>query len=348
MEGIAKDHAANIDQYRVLTALEILEGMDRLYRVSMTFQLLNAALCGLQQRAAKTCRDYYDHFTQITVLLWERHSNHFHPGELARMSKDCFYAGLRAEHRPMVVHLKDHPNSTPLDLLVALMENEQNDILANARYPPATSLKMAREVRHTDHPRPPRHTDRQDRYANQKTGGYAVCQIQMARDEHARDHGDTGEDGYIICPVQLDAEPVEDQSNTGSPMLDPNITAWMDQGFHCGMVQAADRADTWFRCCFNCLEEGHRWRDCKKTPLLPELQDILDREALNRMGSTGNKGGWTPWTPGMARERSPRWPNPPSETRIKGDSLLLLEPGCPVLLARSRELRLGPSWWDTN
>ena len=49
MEGMAKDHAANIDQYGVLTALEILEGMDWLYGVSMTFQSLNAALCGLQQ-----------------------------------------------------------------------------------------------------------------------------------------------------------------------------------------------------------------------------------------------------------------------------------------------------------
>ena len=49
MEGMAKDHAANIDQYGVLTALEILEGMDQLYGVSMTFQLLNASLCGLQQ-----------------------------------------------------------------------------------------------------------------------------------------------------------------------------------------------------------------------------------------------------------------------------------------------------------
>ena len=44
MEGMAKDHAANIDQYGVLTALEILEGMDQLYGVSMTFQSLNAAL----------------------------------------------------------------------------------------------------------------------------------------------------------------------------------------------------------------------------------------------------------------------------------------------------------------
>ena len=179
MEGMAKDHAANIDQYGVLTALEILEGMDRLYGVSMTFQLLNAALCGLQQRATETCRDYYDHFTQITMLLWERHSNHFHPGELARMSKDCFYVGLKAEHRPMVVHLKDCPNSTPLDLLVALMENEQNDALANAHYPPATSSKMTAGARHTDHPRAPHHVDKQDQYADQKTGGYAVCQMQL-------------------------------------------------------------------------------------------------------------------------------------------------------------------------
>ena len=109
--------------------------------------------------------------------------------------------------------------------------------------------------------------------------------MQFGQDEHARDPGDAGEEGYIIYPVQLDVEPVDDQSNTESPMLDPNVTAWMDQGFHCGMVQATDRADARFGHCFNCLEEGHRWRDCKKTPLLPELQEILDREALNRMGA---------------------------------------------------------------
>ena len=49
MEGMSKDHVANIDQYGVLTALEILEGIDQLYGVSMTFQSLNAALCRLQQ-----------------------------------------------------------------------------------------------------------------------------------------------------------------------------------------------------------------------------------------------------------------------------------------------------------
>ena len=76
------------------------------------------------------------------------------------MSKDCFYTGLRAEHRPMVVHLKDHPNSTPLELLVALMENEQNDALANARYPPATSAKTTAGACHMDHSRAPHHMDK--------------------------------------------------------------------------------------------------------------------------------------------------------------------------------------------
>ena len=145
----------------------------------MIFQSLNAALCGLQQRASKTCRDYYDRFTQITVLLRERHSNCFCPGELARMSKDCFYAGLQVKHRPMVVHLKDRPNLTPLDLLAVLMENEQNDILANTHYPPATSLKVGGGVRHADHPRPTHQMDKQDRYADRKVRGYTVHQMQL-------------------------------------------------------------------------------------------------------------------------------------------------------------------------
>ena len=156
-------------------------------------------------RNMNLCWDYYDRFTQITVLLPERHLNHFHPGELARMSKDCFYTGLRAKHRPMVVHLKDHPNFTPLDLLAALMENEQNDTLANAHYPPATSSKMTAGGCHTDHPRAPRHMDKQDWYADQKPGGYAVHQMQLGRDELARDCGDAVEDGYVVCPVQLRA-----------------------------------------------------------------------------------------------------------------------------------------------
>ena len=74
----------------------------------------------------------------------------------------------------MVVHLKDHPNSTPLDLLAALMENEQNDALANARYPPANSAKTTAGACYIDHSQAPRHMDKQDRYADRKAGGYTT------------------------------------------------------------------------------------------------------------------------------------------------------------------------------
>ena len=61
----------------------------------------------------ESARAYYNHMAQITVILKERHGNSYRLGELVRMSKDCFYAGLLAENRPMVVHLKDQPHTTP-------------------------------------------------------------------------------------------------------------------------------------------------------------------------------------------------------------------------------------------
>ena len=58
------------------------------------------------------------------------------------MSKDCFYAGLLPENRPMVVHLKDQPHTTPLDLLKALLEQEENDALTQTQYPPSVTTRM--------------------------------------------------------------------------------------------------------------------------------------------------------------------------------------------------------------
>ena len=113
LEGMARDNAKMIDENGDLHVTRILDGLDSLYGVSMTFQSLNAALCGLQQRQIKSARAYYNHMAQITVILRECHSNRYRPGELARMSKDCFYAGLLPENLPMVVHLKDQLHTTP-------------------------------------------------------------------------------------------------------------------------------------------------------------------------------------------------------------------------------------------
>ena len=127
-----------IDENRDLHVTHILDGLDSLYGVSMTFQLFNAALWGLQQKPMESTRAYYNRMAQITVILRECHSNRYRLGELARMSKDCFYAGLLPENCPMVVHLKDQPHTTPLDLLSALLEQEENDALTHTQYPLST------------------------------------------------------------------------------------------------------------------------------------------------------------------------------------------------------------------
>ena len=150
LEGMAKDNAKMIDENRDLHVMPILDGLDSLYGVSMTFQSLNAALCGLQQRLMESAHDYYNRMVQITVILRECHGNHYRPGELARMSKDCFYAGLLPENCPIVVHLKDQPHTTPLDLLRALLEQEENNALTRTCYPPSTSTRPSHPQKSTE------------------------------------------------------------------------------------------------------------------------------------------------------------------------------------------------------
>ena len=137
LEDMPKQHAYAIDfeADKMATPNEILENMDELYGVKMTFQALSVALCGLQQRPTESCRDYYDRMVQITVLLCERHSNRFRPGELTRMTKEYFYLGLRPEHRPIVAHLKDRPNASCMSLLIAYKRMSR------------TMLRLARDTR---------------------------------------------------------------------------------------------------------------------------------------------------------------------------------------------------------
>ena len=150
LEGMAKDNAKMIDENEDLHVTRILDGLDSLYGVSMMFQSLNATLCGLQQRPMESARAYYNPMAQITVILRECHGNHYRPGELARMSKDCFYVGLLPKNCPMVVHLKDQPHTTPLDLLRALLEQEENDALTCTRYPPSTMTRPSHPQKLTE------------------------------------------------------------------------------------------------------------------------------------------------------------------------------------------------------
>ena len=69
LEGMAKDNAKMIDENSNLHVAHILDGLDSLYGVSMTFQSLNATLCRLQQKAFELPYDYYNCMAQSHVML---------------------------------------------------------------------------------------------------------------------------------------------------------------------------------------------------------------------------------------------------------------------------------------
>ena len=203
LEGMAKDNAKMIDENGDLHVTRVLDGLDSLYGVSMTFQLLNAALCGLQQRPMESARAYYNRMAQITVILRECHGNRYRPGELARMSKDCFYAGLLPENRPMVVHLKDQPHTTPLDLLRVLLEQEENDALTHTHYPPSTLTRPSHPQKSTEH-------------------------------YHRQPAAEKRNDGYTVRPAQLDTAQAEAVPEADAPIFNDTVDAlesWYNDGF---------------------------------------------------------------------------------------------------------------------
>ena len=212
LEGMARDNAKMIDENGNLHVTRILDGLDSLYGVSMTFQLLNAALCGLQQRQMESARTYYNLMVQITVILRECHGNCYRPGELARMSKDCFYTGLLPENCPMVVHLNDQPHTIPLDLLKALLEQEENDTLTRMRYPPSTLSRTSQPSKPLEH-------------------------------YHRQPPADKRNDGYTVHPAQLDADSTEAVPEVDPAPLNDTLDAletWYNDGFLIGLRQAAE------------------------------------------------------------------------------------------------------------
>ena len=94
LEGKAKGNYQACDEKGDLSPEKILEKMDMIYRTSVSFQDLNAKLCGLKQGDRESPKDYYEWMVDISVALKEYHGDRFQPGELAQMKKQCFFAGL--------------------------------------------------------------------------------------------------------------------------------------------------------------------------------------------------------------------------------------------------------------
>ena len=223
----------------------------------------------------ESARAYYNGMVQITVILRECHGNRYRPGELARMSKDCFYVGLLPENCPMVVHLKGQPHTTPLDLLKALLEQEEKDALTCTQYPPSTSSRTSQSSKPVEH-------------------------------YHRHPPAEKRNDGYTVHPAQLDADQTKAVPKADSvPLINTldTLETWYNDRFLIGLRQAAEVSKLQHGHCFNCQKEGHHWRQCRE-PLSLELQEVSDQQdkecedrkkrALNPRGGMGMKGGHTP------------------------------------------------------
>ena len=99
VEGQAYVNFCSCNEGRNCTPVQILKEMDSIYNVSVRFRDLNARMCGLKQGMNEPIKSYYEQMADISIKLEQYHGDHFGPGELSLMKKDCFYAGLKEHNK---------------------------------------------------------------------------------------------------------------------------------------------------------------------------------------------------------------------------------------------------------
>ena len=264
LEGKARPNFRHCDEHGDLTPTEILKQMDMSYNASVDFQELNAQLCGLKQGAFEPPKDYYDHMVNIGVALCEYHQDRFQPGELSRIEKECFFAGLRDQSKYLVSHMKDKKEYSPVDMLKELRENDE------AHYPTNTAP-------------PPQKPDGYNRNAG---------------------HLDWKEVGYIARPANVEPYPdipPDFPPNTGMLRKDPEDA--YDKGFYIGVINTMDDMSRHLCLCYNCRRGGHYWADCTEElkDFLKRAKERTNREIqdnqanqLNPNKGAGGKGAHVP------------------------------------------------------
>ena len=262
VEGQAYVNFCSCDEGRNRTPAQILKEMDSIYNVPVTFRDLNARMCGLKQGMNEPIKTYYERMADISVKLEQYHGDHFGPGELKMMKKDCFYARLKEHNKYLVSHMKDREQYGPAQMLREIREQE------DSRYPANTSPK-------------PHHTDS----GNKNTSHYNKNPTYDKPQTYTVRHTD------VQIPDQGGDEP------DLSPTNDINPNEIYDEGYYVAVINMANEADKWGRC-FNCGKEGHRWADCKE-PLKESLRLAKERanckkQALNQDGGVRTKGARPP------------------------------------------------------
>ena len=131
VEGQAYVNFRSCDEGRNRIPVQILKEMDSIYNVSVTFRDLNARMRGLKQGMNEPIQSYYERMADISVKLEQYHGDHFGPGELSLMKKDCFYAGLKEHNKYLVSHMKDRDQYGLVQMLKEIREQEESHYPAN-------------------------------------------------------------------------------------------------------------------------------------------------------------------------------------------------------------------------
>ena len=213
LEGQARRNFRHCDEQGDLTPTEILKHMDMSYNASVDFQDLNAQLCGFKQGAFESPKDYYDCMVDIGVALREYHQDRFQPGELSRIEKECFFAGLREQSKYLVSHMKDKKEYGPVDMLKELRENDE------ARYPANTAYRS----RKTDG------YNRKSGHPDWKRGCYTAHAANV--EPFPNTHPDTGSDLDLLGEDSGEAH---------------------NEGYYIGVINTADELNRCLGLCFNC------------------------------------------------------------------------------------------------
>ena len=275
LEGKAKWNYQACDERGDLSPEKILKKMDMIYRTSLSFQDLNAKLCGLKQGAQESPKDYYERMVDISVALKEYHGDRFQPEELAWMKKQCFFAGLWENYKYLVSHLKDQDDVGPVLMLKEIWECDELWYPANTSHPPKSTNDG-----------PAKNTN----YYNKKN------------------HDQQGYENYTAWAANVLDDPDNHKSDSLSDEVSQkeNDDVQQDWSYHVGVTFMADEEEAFFGKCYNCGEPCHPWRECKK-PMKPTLRMTLkaeneqkavlaEKKGFNQTRGTGAKGGHIPKT----------------------------------------------------
>ena len=261
VEGQAYVNFHSCDEGRNHTPAQILKEMDSIYNVLVTFQDLNARMCGLKQGTNEPIKAYYERMADISVKLEQYHRNRFGPDELKMMEKDCFYAGLKEHNKYLVSHMKDQYQYGPAQMLKEIREQEDSRYPANTMPKPHNHDNMNKNPTHYGSKGPP----------YDKPRAYTVRHTDVQLPEAKQD------------------EP------TPPPSCDIDPGEIYNDGYYVAVINMAKEAEKWGQC-FNCREEGHRWADCTE-PLKESLKQAKERanrkkQALNWDGGAGARLCW--------------------------------------------------------